>query len=580
MATIMDFLLSQGLNVPIGYSSMAGQSTIPIDNSSRNVDFLPEVDITETKDCLIFECELAGVLKEDISIEIAESKLIIKGDKKRYAYRRPNQSWSYDDKNQGSNVGSSQSKVSELSSGSSEQWQHSGDPSVDSQSKNVESNSNMQYKQDPDVQQQPKSQVGNLPESIAKDSGPNEDNLPSQPIQSDINSASSEQRNAPTENQSSGVNDQSMQQNPSSQQWSDLQQQQQPFQQSQSKPSSNLNDPLQNSESNVNQPSSLQGSDINQSNVNKPSSQTVDQQTSNVGGESNNNQGSSQSVEQRPSNIEQQSSRLPQQQGQQRSNIDGVDQPSSKFSEQRQSNFEQSSQLPQHQQEQLRSNLNEPSMQQEGPNVNQPPSEVCSGPSVSETRKQFEENSLGEQQRQQQPQESGSLHKDEKKPSSSVSQTAQLFETNIGEQQNQDKPEEKKFDSDVIRSSEPTSIQASDENKDWSQQQSKEISPPEDSVKQSGVVQQPMEIQHQMDTGTQKFSQSAQQQTQQRQQDFEERKYISERTFGHFKRTMDLSKMLYRLNLREGVDTHFVNGLLIIKFDKKPFEPSIKIPVH
>ncbi|KAN0038810.1 hypothetical protein ACTA71_001001 [Dictyostelium dimigraforme] len=612
MATIMDFLLSQGLNVPIGYS-MGSQSAIPMDSSSRNVDFLPEIDITETKDCLIFECELAGVLKEDISIEIAESKLIIKGDKKRYAYRRPNQSWSYDEKNQNTEFGadSSRPKVTELSGGGEgEQWKHGSDP-------NVESISN----QDPSFKQH-QSQVGNVPESNIKSCGLNQDNLSSQ---SDANQTFSEQRNVPPieTQQSSNVNDPSIGQNPSQQlsnqhqqpqtQQPELQQQQQqqPFQQPQtSSSSSNINETSQQSdssdishpsehqtfnfgESNVNQPSQSveqQRSDINKPNIDKPSPQSVEQR-SNMGESPNVNQPSWQSGEQPrsnsgESNVDQSSSQSLEQQ---RSNLgeSNINQPASQSAQQRPSNNEQQSSTLPHQQEQQRSNINEPSSQQwsqqEGvSNINQPTSDVTSGPSVSDTRKQFEEKSGTEQQRQpQQQQELSSLHKDEKKPSTSVAQTAQLFEPNKGEEQlKQDRPEEKKFDSDVIKSSEPTSVLSS-ENKDWSKQQQepKEIIPNE-STKESNVgqpindqsnVEQPME--KQIDAGSQQLS------SPQQQQEYEERKFISERTFGHFKRTMDLSKMLYRLNLRE-VDTHFVNGLLIVSINKKPFEPSIRIPVH
>ncbi|KAM9995826.1 hypothetical protein ACTFIY_001996 [Dictyostelium cf. discoideum] len=628
MATIMDFLLSQGLNVPVGYSSVGSQtsssSSIPLDSSLRNVDYLPETDITETKDTLIIECELAGVLKEDISIEVAESKLIIKGDKKRYAYRRPNQSWSYDDKNQISQS----SKISEQSS-QPEQWQHSNDPNVDMPSS----------KQDTNVQQ---SQVGNVPESKINRNDATEPNLPSQSFQSDMNPTSSE----PIEKQQiPNVSDSSWSGQPQQQQ-----QQQQPFQQQQSQQQSNLNDPMKTQdssdicqpsefrrsnvgESNINQPSSspssLFGSDNSQSNDDIPSSKSVEPQRPNVI-DSNVNQEYSQSVEQRLGDTQQQSSQLPQQQqpDQPRSNVNepssqqwssqqdtqrsNVNDPSSQKwssqpSEQQKSNIcesnvsqpsssqsvehipsnseQQSSQLPQ--QEQQRSNVNEPSsqqwserpseqQQQQKPNIgesigNQASSEGCSGPSVSETRKQFEEKYIDEQQRQPQQQDLSSLHKDEKKPSSSsVSQTAQIFEPNKREEQRQDKPEEKKFDSDIIKSSEPTNV----ENKDWvQQQQEQQHEPREISSTDQSNVQQPME--RQINTETTK-----EQQQQPQQQEFEERKYISERTFGHFKRTMDLSKMLYRLNLREEVQTHFVNGLLIIIINKKPFEPSIKIPVN
>ncbi|KAK5579182.1 hypothetical protein RB653_008861 [Dictyostelium firmibasis] len=501
MASIMDFLLSQGLNVPIGYS-MGGQTALQTDTSPRNVDFLPEIDITETKDSLIFECELAGVLKDDISIEIVESKLVIKGDKKIYAYRRPNQSWSYEE-NQDSNVNvdPSRSRVSETS-GESDKCQQSDDPKYEHQKLRQQSRVNIPT-QDPNFQlQQQISQSRDQPEAIndrKRDS--NEPKLPSQP--SDINTTSFQQSNNdmdPSSDNQESSNQPILQDNPNP----DWQQQQQ-------QSSSSLD------ESNVNQPSSLQESHIGEPNINRPSSETVEQ----------------------------------------KSNVND----------------------PPLQKPQQRLDINEPSSQQSVSNTCEPLDS-----SVSNTRKLYEEISQSDQPETQQ--DINSSHKDEKK-SSSVSQKAQLFESNKVEQPRQNQPEEKKFDLDFIKSSEPSNVESFQDN-NWKRQQEPIT---EESVREQSNVEQPPEnqsnVEQSKDGSQSKQSQISSAQSQQEQgqvqeqgqEQYRERKYVSERTFGHFKRTIDLSKMLYRLNLRE-VDTHFINGLLIISINKKPFEPSIKIPVH
>ncbi|EGC28296.1 hypothetical protein DICPUDRAFT_93353 [Dictyostelium purpureum] len=52
---------------------------------SNNIGFAPDLDVVETSNSFIIETELAGVNKDDIQIEIKDSKLYIQGEKKRSA---------------------------------------------------------------------------------------------------------------------------------------------------------------------------------------------------------------------------------------------------------------------------------------------------------------------------------------------------------------------------------------------------------------------------------------------------------------------------------------------------------------
>ncbi|EGC34748.1 hypothetical protein DICPUDRAFT_55588 [Dictyostelium purpureum] len=78
MATIFDILLNQHLNNN-DFKSFQIKKEI--------INFIPESDVIETKDSFIIETELAGVNKDDIQIEIKDSKLYIQGEKKRSTYK-------------------------------------------------------------------------------------------------------------------------------------------------------------------------------------------------------------------------------------------------------------------------------------------------------------------------------------------------------------------------------------------------------------------------------------------------------------------------------------------------------------
>ncbi|EGC38438.1 hypothetical protein DICPUDRAFT_91426 [Dictyostelium purpureum] len=80
MATIFDVLLNQHFN-----NSSFNNKSQPTKQEIINI--VPELDLVETKDSLIIETELAGVNKEDIQIEIKDSKLYIQGEKKRSTYK-------------------------------------------------------------------------------------------------------------------------------------------------------------------------------------------------------------------------------------------------------------------------------------------------------------------------------------------------------------------------------------------------------------------------------------------------------------------------------------------------------------
>ncbi|KAF0485595.1 HSP20-like chaperone [Gigaspora margarita] len=45
----------------------------------------PETDVFETNDCFIVHCDLAGVPKEDISIDHRDRELVIQGESKHAA---------------------------------------------------------------------------------------------------------------------------------------------------------------------------------------------------------------------------------------------------------------------------------------------------------------------------------------------------------------------------------------------------------------------------------------------------------------------------------------------------------------
>ncbi|EGC36935.1 hypothetical protein DICPUDRAFT_91743 [Dictyostelium purpureum] len=70
MATVFDILLNQHYNT--------------LNNKEPyGIGFEPELDVVETTDSFIIETELPGVNKDDIQIEIKDSKLYIQGEKKR-----------------------------------------------------------------------------------------------------------------------------------------------------------------------------------------------------------------------------------------------------------------------------------------------------------------------------------------------------------------------------------------------------------------------------------------------------------------------------------------------------------------
>ncbi|EAL68708.1 heat shock protein Hsp20 domain-containing protein [Dictyostelium discoideum AX4] len=59
-----------------------------------------------------------------------------------------------------------------------------------------------------------------------------------------------------------------------------------------------------------------------------------------------------------------------------------------------------------------------------------------------------------------------------------------------------------------------------------------------------------------------------------------EKKFISERSFGNFKRYLDLTKFLYQLDLNS-INTQFENGLLTITINKKlHYSNTIKININ
>ncbi|KAM9981874.1 hypothetical protein ACTFIY_004188 [Dictyostelium cf. discoideum] len=59
-----------------------------------------------------------------------------------------------------------------------------------------------------------------------------------------------------------------------------------------------------------------------------------------------------------------------------------------------------------------------------------------------------------------------------------------------------------------------------------------------------------------------------------------DKKFISERTFGNFKRYLDLTKVLYQLDLNS-INTQFENGLLTITINKKlHYSNTIKININ
>ncbi|KAM9946350.1 hypothetical protein ACTFIT_004657 [Dictyostelium discoideum] len=59
-----------------------------------------------------------------------------------------------------------------------------------------------------------------------------------------------------------------------------------------------------------------------------------------------------------------------------------------------------------------------------------------------------------------------------------------------------------------------------------------------------------------------------------------DKKFISERSFGNFKRYLDLTKILYQLDLNS-INTQFENGLLTITINKKlHYSNTIKININ
>ncbi|KAN0035981.1 hypothetical protein ACTA71_005279 [Dictyostelium dimigraforme] len=59
-----------------------------------------------------------------------------------------------------------------------------------------------------------------------------------------------------------------------------------------------------------------------------------------------------------------------------------------------------------------------------------------------------------------------------------------------------------------------------------------------------------------------------------------DKKFISERSFGNFKRYLDLTKVLYQLDLNS-INTQFENGLLTITINKKSdYSNTIKININ
>ncbi|KAN0035980.1 hypothetical protein ACTA71_005278 [Dictyostelium dimigraforme] len=75
MATLFDILNTFNNN---NYGNCKRQC--PINKTS--IDIIPSMDVTMTNDKLIIETELAGISKEDIEINIKDSILTIRGEKK------------------------------------------------------------------------------------------------------------------------------------------------------------------------------------------------------------------------------------------------------------------------------------------------------------------------------------------------------------------------------------------------------------------------------------------------------------------------------------------------------------------
>ncbi|KAN0040062.1 hypothetical protein ACTA71_011947 [Dictyostelium dimigraforme] len=77
MATLFDILNTLNNN-NINYGNC--KRKCPINKTS--IDIIPSMDVTMTNDKLIIETELAGISKEDIEINIKDSILTIKGEKR------------------------------------------------------------------------------------------------------------------------------------------------------------------------------------------------------------------------------------------------------------------------------------------------------------------------------------------------------------------------------------------------------------------------------------------------------------------------------------------------------------------
>ncbi|KAN0025537.1 hypothetical protein ACTFIU_001814 [Dictyostelium citrinum] len=82
MATIFDILNTLNNNNNSYNYSCKRQGLV------NTIDIIPSIDVTMTKDMILVETELAGISKDDIEIDIKNSILTIKGEKKKNSFQQ------------------------------------------------------------------------------------------------------------------------------------------------------------------------------------------------------------------------------------------------------------------------------------------------------------------------------------------------------------------------------------------------------------------------------------------------------------------------------------------------------------
>jgi HSP20 family protein len=70
---------------PVDVNRLFGRALFPAVSPKNGGKWLPEVDITEEKDRLVVRADLPGMKQEDISVELGDGTLTIKGDRKHEA---------------------------------------------------------------------------------------------------------------------------------------------------------------------------------------------------------------------------------------------------------------------------------------------------------------------------------------------------------------------------------------------------------------------------------------------------------------------------------------------------------------